>query len=75
MIISWKRKDESLKINKYKVDIISNNDKKTEFLFIEDNFSIESFIRELKFENIENFEISNFSLEEVYVNIMEGKNE
>lgn len=75
VIISWKRKDESLKINKYKVDIISNNDKKTEFLFIEDNFSIESFIRELKFENIENFEISNFSLEEVYVNIMEGKNE
>lgn len=75
VIISWKKKDESLNLNMYKIDILSNNDKKIEFLFTEDKFSIESFIKELRFENIENFEITNFSLEELYINIMEEKHE
>ncbi|ERT44637.1 hypothetical protein HMPREF1768_01862, partial [Fusobacterium nucleatum CTI-7] len=53
----------------------SNTIKKTEFIFNTENFKIEDFIKKVNFKNVEALEIVNFSLEELYINIMENTNE
>ncbi|WP_270465214.1 ABC transporter ATP-binding protein [Fusobacterium polymorphum] len=75
MIIYWKNIESQINAEIKNVEIISNTIKKTEFIFNTENFKIEDFIKKVNFKNVEALEIVNFSLEELYINIMENTNE
>lgn len=75
MIIYWKNIESQINAEIKNVEIISNTIKKTEFIFNTENFKIEDFIKKVNFKNVEALEIVKFSLEELYINIMENTNE
>lgn len=75
MIIYWKNIESQINAEIKNIEIISNTIKKTEFIFNTENFKIEDFIKKVNFKNVEALEIINFSLEELYINIMENTNE
>ncbi|MFG6026180.1 ABC transporter ATP-binding protein [Fusobacterium vincentii] len=75
MIIYWKNIESQINAEIKNIEILSNTIKKTEFIFNTENFKIEDFIKKVNFKNVEALEIVNFSLEELYINIMENTNE
>ena len=75
MIIYWKNIESQINVEIKNIEILSNTIKKTEFLFNTENFKIEDFMKKVNFKNVETLEIVNFSLEELYINIMENTNE
>ena len=75
MIIYWKNIESQINAEIKNIEILSNTIKKTEFIFNTENFKIEDFIKKVNFKNVEALEIVNFSLEELYINIMENADE
>lgn len=75
MIIYWKNIESQINVEIKNIEILSNTIKKTEFLFNTENFKIEDFMKKVNFKNVETLEIINFSLEELYINIMENADE
>ena len=75
MIIYWKNIESQINVEIKNIEILSNTIKKTEFIFNTENFKIEDFMKKVNFKNVETLEIVNFSLEELYINIMENTNE
>ena len=75
MIIYWKNIESQINAEIKNIEILSNTIKKTEFIFNTENFKIEDFIKKVNFKNVEALEIVKFSLEELYINIMENTNE
>ena len=75
MIIYWKNIESQINVEIKNIEILSNTIKKTEFLFNTENFKIEDFMKKVNFKNVETLEIVNFSLEELYINIMENADE
>ena len=70
MIIYWKNIESQINVEIKNIEILSNTIKKTEFLF-----NTEDFMKKVNFKNVETLEIVNFSLEELYINIMENADE
>ena len=75
MIIYWKNIESQINVEIKNIEILSNTIKKTDFLFNTENFKIEDFMKKVNFKNVETLEIVNFSLEELYINIMENADE